>query len=150
MEGLLSTGPTPPSFWTIHHLIFRNLNNEPKTNCMGSMRSGLVAEESDAPEAAVMLKIDSRVTSGSEMFVMLVRGERHRNPMLVWPGTREIWIFKGSLLVCQENVVLVWSENLLLVWPENLMLVWSENYVLVWPENLVLVWPETRRGWSLW
>ena len=47
------------------------------------MRSGLGAEESDAPEAAVMLKIDSGVTSGSELFVMLVRGERHRSPMLV-------------------------------------------------------------------
>ena len=48
-----------------------------------SIGSGPVAEQSDAPEAAVMLKIDSGVTSGSEMFVMLVRGERHRKAMLV-------------------------------------------------------------------
>ena len=48
-----------------------------------SMRPGLGAEESDAPKAAVMLKIDSGVTSGSELFVMLVRGERHRKAMMV-------------------------------------------------------------------
>ena len=47
------------------------------------MRLGIGAEVTDAPEAAVMLKVDSSVTSGSEMFVMMVRGERHRKAMLV-------------------------------------------------------------------
>ena len=61
---------------------------------------------------------------------------------------KNLYIFRNSAYIWEENLAYIWEENLAYIWEENSAYIWEENSAYIWEEKAEDHFQENTHPWA--